>query len=224
MTTVLLLRSALNLSVAAAFSATLATAVLDAPPSAWPAAAALAALAATVPAVLATVLPRVPKDDEWVAKYGVKYGAFVVGPLLALSAHRLATLDVFVVAWGMAPWLFLPLYLLDEAGLVEYPVASGAVMLRRMLFYATVRAYAVAAERRLGTPTLAVRTLVLGMGTGETIAMVVQGVYGDGRLWYSFPIRSSEFATYALVKSVWLLSLPLLEEYVVSAVHYTFAD
>ena len=130
----------------------------------------------------------------------------------------LCTLDVFVTAWGMAPWILLPLYLLDEAGLVAYPIASGKGLLHRMLFYATLRSWTVAAERRLDLPLVVGRTLLLAVGALETVAMAVTGTRDPPVLWYNFPIRSVDFATYVIVKAACLLSLPLLEESVVAAV------
>lgn len=206
-----LVRALLALAVATSCGATLAL-VGGATASGTLTWAAAGTLAATAPAVLATVLPRAPDGIEW-----IRYRSFLCAPLLALSAHLLSTLDVFVVAWGAAPWFFLPLYLLEEANLVAYPVGSGAFMLQRMLFYAAVRAHAVAAERHLGAPALVSRTLLLGLGTVETAYMAVRGTAQPPKLWYSFPIKSLDFASYALVKSAWLLCLPLLEESVVAA-------
>lgn len=196
-----------NTLIVAGFCATLALTVRG-DDFRWPA---LASIATTVPSTIAITRSRATRDIDW-----LKFNAFLMTPVLGLGAYLLSTLDVFVVAWAATPWLFVPLYILNEADLVLYPVSSGTFMVQRMAFYASVRAYSVGLQRILGVPPLFPRMTVLAFGTAETLFMAIGGVRGNP-LSYNFPIKSMEFATYALVKSVWLLCLPLLEEVVLEA-------
>ena len=175
----------------------------------WPA---LAAVSLTIPSTAIFVKSHAPTVDL------TKFSTYLAIPLLGLSTYLLATLDVYLIACAATPWIFVPLYLLDEAKLVLYPVASGIFLVQRMSFYATTRAYSVALARVLGLSALMPRFTMLALGMGETIFMAIGGLNGS-RLWYDFPIKSMGFVTYSLVKSVWLLGLPLLEEVILEAMH-----
>lgn len=177
-------------------------------------AAALLTLSLTIVTTVVTITPRIEKEK---VRWWEKYYSFLMTPVVACLAYRLGTLDVFVVAWGVTPWIFLLLYLIDEAGLVAYSLTPATFLLSRMLFYASIRSGVVAMERHADAPRLLGRIALPLAGAVETSAMFLNGIREKPKLWYNFPVKSMEFASYALVKSAWLLSLPLLEEHVVSA-------
>ena len=174
----------------------------------WPA---LAAVSLTIPSTVIFVKSRATVDLT-------QFFTYLTMPLLGLSTYFLSTLDVFLIACAATPWIFVPLYLLNAADLVLYPVATGIFLVQRMSFYATTRAYSVALVRVLGVSPLVPRFTMLAMGTVETIFMAIGGLRGS-RLWYDFPVKSMGFVTYSLVKSVWLLGLPLLEEVILGAMN-----
>ena len=177
---------------------------------AWPA---LATIMLTIPSTLLVTNSRATGGVNL-----IKFSAYLRAPLLGLGAYVLSTLDVYLLACAATPWIFVPLYILNEADLVLYPVATGMFLVRRMSFYATARAYSVALQRFLQLPPLVSRLTMLAVGTAETTIMAIGGLRGS-RLWYDFPIKSTGFVTYALVKSAWLLCLPLLEEVILEAMH-----
>lgn len=143
-----------------------------------------------------------PRRVQWMA-----YRGLAVAPFFAGVAHLASVLPNFLVAWAVAPALFLCLYVLDDLNLVNYDVRHGRFLIGRMTFYAAARSLLAASVAHLGVPMGVDRLGVLALGSCETLLMTRSCAQ---RRWYD--LEGVGFFAYAAVKSAWLLALPLVEE------------
>ena len=153
---------------------------------------------------------------RWREKARVQWMDYLPFLLMAASSAVTAGVGVlpnYVVAFFISPFSVICLYALDDLSLVKYPLRTdrGRFLISRMQVYALLRA-ALAFCVRLGLPIAVDRVACAGAGVVETGCMAYFGLRTPPYLWYDFPVRSADFAAYAVVKTAVLLSLPLVEE------------